>query len=981
MKRTLFLFLPLALRGIDADVTTTPEPQQEDTVRVEQEREAYLDALERRLGLPSQALDKGTFGREDGGPTDVPLDDDGQPIEVYHEDVGDMDEEQWASWGTEQAAAHELRRAQFSSMGLRMVDAQKRGKGKDKGKGKGHLGDFSYVHPVPFALWVSPVTTIAMRQGQKLSQKSVKDVLRVKGDKSGFMGGSIYTSADKRTVIFRPHKEFAEGEKVTVKVSPGIESAGGKAYNGLKWTFTVSDKPVGKYMKVKNPHKHKRAKAADQIAAHTPPDHVELLERWDYGPFEREDWQVDPEDHEQADKNNNNHTNTPFSPDARASGGRRNLKTEELSDLNNVVNSTEADPHAGTMSARHPTKRYVTLPKGFPHIKITERAKDDADIHEGYIFFLSLVNTFTKDTVVAGKPFVMMVDSSGEPVFWCKYRTNSRQRVFRVTDRGRLLLYDRAMQHNNAGETLESREWLEVNSMYKIVKRIRAKHGHVADQHDIAIDSDRDLKAMIVYDEQPIDLGHFIKGSGLPVMDVSMAVVQVTDKNGDVVMEWRAADTWPLPELVKAKFSMTKLKEIGKRKKSKLDVTHPNSIAFTTDGNILLSLRPLCVLKISLDDGQVEWMLGGANRSPLFSTITALEKDGIEPFKYQHHVRTPAANRITMFDNHWPDKNKGHYSQAVEYDMDISKGRATPVFSKKGPYGFAMGSAQRLGGGGSGNKSGKGPNWAINWGGAGRTNIPFYTEVDAHGNKVLEMKFEERNGSYQALKFRWSGRPSKPPCIAYKDGHVHFSWNGATHLKGWLVFAGKDDPPKDKIAEIKKDKYEHKVPLRKADKCSKRSVCRVRVIPLLRGDKRGTPSRVMEVTRKKKKRRSVTIADDDTYGDADDDKDVADVSIGCFEYDVNLERLDILSKPLDGVASAEECQTECQREARCKFFTYSPDTAECSLKASDVGRTYGEGLVSGARQCTRMTGDEYLEASEALIDWEALLTATATSDD
>ena len=198
-------------------------------------------------------------------------------------------------------------------------------------------------------------------------------------------------------------------------------------------------------------------------------------------------------------------------------------------------------------------------------------------------------------------------------------------------------------------------------------------------------------------------------------------------------------------------------------------------------------------------------------------------------------------------------------------------------------------------------------------------------------------------------------------------------------------------------------------------------------------------------------------------------RDVADVSIGCFEYDVNLDRLDV-QPPVRRTTTETptSAHSVCVRACVCSSYLsrwavwplqmsvrqsasgrlganssptrrtrpsalsrHSPPThteiergreresererhshrfvgvcvcvCVLGLQASDVGRTYGEGLVSGARQCTRMTGvcvclcwwgrgglvrvmnatcvivgyccvcvcvvagDEYLEASEALV--------------
>merc|ERR1719336_2163431 len=50
-----------------------------------------------------------------------------------------------------------------------------------------------------------------------------------------------------------------------------------------------------------------------------------------------------------------------------------------------------------------------------------------------------------------------------------------------------------------------------------------------------------------------------------------------------------------------------------------------------------------------------------------------------------------------------------------------------------------------------------------------------------------------------------------------------------------------------------------------------------------------------------------------------------------------------------GVTSPAECQSECQAEAACKFWTFETNYKHCHLKSSDAGRQEKTGSTSGPR--------------------------------
>ncbi len=99
---------------------------------------------------------------------------------------------------------------------------------------------FEYISPRPGAQLVPPGTTIAIRPGEVLDEKTVNsNLFTVLGTQSGSHKGSVNLSDDKKTVIFRPFQPFTRGEQVKVVVNSGIRTRIGRTLNGLSFSFTI----------------------------------------------------------------------------------------------------------------------------------------------------------------------------------------------------------------------------------------------------------------------------------------------------------------------------------------------------------------------------------------------------------------------------------------------------------------------------------------------------------------------------------------------------------------------------------------------------------------------------------------------------------------------------------------------------------------------------------------------------------------------
>jgi hypothetical protein len=272
----------------------------------------------------------------------------------------------------------------------------------------------------------------------------------------------------------------------------------------------------------------------------------------------------------------------------------------------------------------------------------------------------------------------------------------------------------------------------------------------------------------MIYDGQIVDMSEIVAG-GDPQALVIGLVIQEVDADNNVLFQWRSWDHIPITDTTS---SLTQ---------SHIDYVHGNSLAWDDDGNIILSSRYLDeVTKIDRQSGEIIWRLGG--KANQFTFIG----DG-EPFFDQHDARHLDDGHLTLFDNR--AATNATYSRAVEYELDEEAMIARRVWeyrSEGDTASFAMGSMQRLPNGNS----------LIGWG-AFATAL---TEVIPGGQKAFELAFVPDEGSdrlpvsYRAFRFPWEGAPlTRPQLVArteVTETAVYYSWNGATNIDAWLLYAG-----------------------------------------------------------------------------------------------------------------------------------------------------------------------------------------------
>jgi Arylsulfotransferase (ASST) len=142
-------------------------------------------------------------------------------------------------------------------------------------------------------------------------------------------------------------------------------------------------------------------------------------------------------------------------------------------------------------------------------------------------------------------------------------------------------------------------------------------------------------------------------------------VVQEIDvRTGNVLFSWNSLDHVPVTD------SYYSPPANG----SVFDYFHGNSIALTSDGNLLISGRRVsAVYKVNRATGAVIWELGGKHSS------FTLAPSGQQWFCYQHHARQPQPNVITLFDDggSGPSACPNHASRALTLTLDTASHTAT----------------------------------------------------------------------------------------------------------------------------------------------------------------------------------------------------------------------------------------------------------------------------------------------------------------
>lgn len=359
-------------------------------------------------------------------------------------------------------------------------------------------------------------------------------------------------------------------------------------------------------------------------------------------------------------------------------------------------------------------------------------------------------------------------------------------------------------------------EFHVLDQNYNPIHTIRAGNGLRADVHELTFTPDGHA---LIGSYNPI-LADVSGVGGLPFQPVIDYVIQEVDVDtGQVYFEWHAVDHvgyrdshFPLQPLVP------------------WDFFHGNAIEKTADGNYILSARNTwATYKINATSGALIWTLGGRSSDfgPLQAGTGVNPAEGAQPFCWQHFFREhPENGTYSLFDNGsavgLPDQTCGPARGLVMTLVPPTGGKPgtatlTKVFRHQ-PDLFSLF---------AGNMETRGDGGAFVGFGSPPTATLFGADTTARLDVTLS------KDSYRTLLAPWAATPSERPTTVVSGGNAYASWNGATGVAAWQLYAGQAGAELSVGSPVSSQGFETKLPLGDAA-----GAAAVVAIPL---DKTGSP--------------------------------------------------------------------------------------------------------------------------------------------
>jgi hypothetical protein len=381
----------------------------------------------------------------------------------------------------------------------------------------------------------------------------------------------------------------------------------------------------------------------------------------------------------------------------------------------------------------------------------------------------------------AAPGFAMVVDGNGVPVwYYAQPRTapfNSTSGVFDV---------DMVVPGTISfipWPSLDSASPFEIHDLSPLKTTYVAAAGLTLDSHELHLLPNGDFLMFTDQDETGIDL------TGYPGLNalrepfgpngtlLPCDVLEINPKTGKLVWKWVATDHF---DAVKdATYPGVSGDDTGV---TVADPFHCNSIDVdpTGNGNLLISSRDMdSVFYIEKSSGKVLWKMGGAT----YSKDNAAYVPVADPFLRQHDARFQPGwsnacggkGQISLFDDETATDNP---ARAAVYDVNVGVGTGCAKAGATVAWQFAgatssgfMGSFRILEDGSR----------VIGWGYEGQSKR-IVTEVDVHGNDLLDFYFLDGSSSFRGLKVPLSALdlgamrktaglpPLAPPADAGEEG-------------------------------------------------------------------------------------------------------------------------------------------------------------------------------------------------------------------
>jgi hypothetical protein len=324
--------------------------------------------------------------------------------------------------------------------------------------------------------------------------------------------------------------------------------------------------------------------------------------------------------------------------------------------------------------------------------------------------------------------------------------------------------------------------WVIADTSYREIARVKAGDRLYGDLHDMQLTA-RGTALITVYHVVRADLSslHSLKAGHA----VDSIVQEVDVATGKVLFAWHSIGHVPLTESYAG--------PPAPGHDFPFDYFHVNSVAETSDGNLLISARNTwTVYKVDRRTGRIIWRLGGRKSD--------FELGPGARFAWQHDVRPQADGTLTLFDNESTPK-EADQSRLLTLRVNERTRTATVVKALTHPDGDLLVDAE-----GDNQPLANGDVFA-GWGITGRA-----SELTAGGSVLFDLQLPPGYDSYRAFTIDWHGTPADPPAasVARKGGGVTVkaSWNGATGVTRWQLLAGPDPDAMQPVAVVPRSGFE-----------------------------------------------------------------------------------------------------------------------------------------------------------------------------
>ena len=324
------------------------------------------------------------------------------------------------------------------------------------------------------------------------------------------------------------------------------------------------------------------------------------------------------------------------------------------------------------------------------------------------------------------------------------------------------------------------------DSQYKVIAKVAAGNGLQTDFHELNLTS-RGTALITAFRRRKANLSR-LRGPARGYV-LSGVAQEIDIATGKVVFEWDSLDHVPVTETTHFRG--------GGTANEPFDYFHINSIAYSHDGNLLISGHNTCtVYKVDRATGAVQWRLAG--RTSSFAMGPGAR------FWWQHDVREIAPNVLSIFDDA-SAPGPETVSRGILLDLDTARMRATLRRAYPSPARLRaanQGSMQVLDDG----------RVLVGWG-----DRPAFTEFAADGAEILNGELPRADWSYRALAANWTGAPDEHPAAVARRSRsgavVYVSWNGATEVATWKVYAGPRESKLTPAASQRRTGFETAIPV------------------------------------------------------------------------------------------------------------------------------------------------------------------------